>query len=253
MQQGLVWPGSNSSNRFLNNRANHDHAFLDRWLRNGEVHEWSLSSDLCSKNNRLWFAPLSLLSAILNSHAVKYSNVSPNAAPFIAWIGKAAWPCPAALQQIKSEPSTIPVCLFIDPKTKNDRLWATLTSLRSPIVNTVVADTSGFNFTSTRRLCLAARKSSSLCICVRPSWEAEAPSAAQTKWSVSPLPQEDEQDLEAIHWLVTLNRARGLSTPTYWIVGITSTGEVSARHVDKARFENTQKAQETKTPFSITK
>src|SRR5690606_1330400 len=99
--------------------------------------------------------------------------------------------------------------LFIDAPDRASRLWAIDLALRSPAVGAVVADGSGLDMASTRRLRLAARASGGggggFCLLLRPGSERKALSAAQTRWVVRPAPTVGRR----ARWMSELVRRKG--------------------------------------------
>jgi protein ImuA len=135
--------------------------------------------------------------------------------PFLMmWIGKRCWPTPFLLDQ-----EILGNCLFIDPPTQELLLWSVESALRSSVVKLVIVDCPRVSLNATRRLSLAARKSSSMCILLRDRKDQDLPSSAATKWRVSPFPSTTTWPT----WKLDLLRSKGShSDISSWIVSLES-------------------------------
>ena len=145
-------------------------------LRRGAIHEWFgvESGDVRSGAQRrvpAWTPPLVIL-----AHLAKRAGASNS---WTAWIGRRVWPSAHAIGV-----EALARCLFIDPRTGAERLWAIDAALRvSGLV--VVGDGSGLDAGGSRRLQLAAEAGGSLGLLARQAHEAAEISVAATRWSVA--------------------------------------------------------------------
>ena len=162
-----------------------------------------------------WLAPLTLLASLALSAVAN----NPQPERFVAWIGKRCWPTPHLLEQAARITGAKgrawdwrSRCLFLDPVSAADRLWAIAQTARASSLAAVVADGSGFNFAATRRLQLAAKEGDALCLLARPSRELGKASAANTRWRVMPAALKPK----SICWTLELLRAHGLIEPLRW-------------------------------------
>ena len=142
-------------------------------LRRGAIHEWFgvESGDVRSGAQRrvpAWTPPLVIL-----------AHLTKRAGAWTAWIGRRVWPSAHAIGA-----QALPRCLFIDPRTDAERLWAIDAALRVAGL-VVVGDCSGLDAGGSRRLQLAAESGGSLGLLARPVHEAGEISVAATRWSVA--------------------------------------------------------------------
>jgi hypothetical protein len=127
------------------------------------------------------------------------------------WIGRRCWPPGRALVAgggvAEGAFSLLERSLFVDAPDRASRVWAIDLALRSSAVGAVVADGSGLDMASTRRLQLAARASGGggFCLLLRPGSERRALSAAQTRWVVRPA----LTDGRRARWMIELVRRKG--------------------------------------------
>lgn len=183
-----------------------------------QIHEWVLEDGFASKSNYRWHNPLFFISALLGQDLD--SHTKPSRQSLIAWVGRRSWPMPHVLEQ--TLPKTLgerpwdwkQATLFLNPPSKDKRLWSCIQLLHNPLTLAVVIDASGFDHIATRRLKLALAKTNASVFLLRPPWEAQLPSAAQTKWVVSP----NVSLTTDLSWSVTLVRAPGLVAPNTWSV-----------------------------------
>jgi protein ImuA len=131
---------------------------------------------------------------------------------------------PAALVRLPGrggeDRSLLDRSVMVDADGPAERLWAIDTALRSAAAGVIVADGSGLDMASTRRLQLSAESSGScagaVCLLARPLRERRALSAAATRWLVEPdpcAPDPSENDLsnnDGPGWAVELLRRKGL-------------------------------------------
>lgn len=135
----------------------------------------------------------------------------------LIWVGPAVWGYPPALVQAGGwrgsgggqRPdglSLVERSLFVRARGAADRLWAADVALRSGGASAVIADGSGFDLASTRRLQLAAEAGGGVCLLARPSWERAVLSAASTRWMV----RWEASPTNSRRWGVELLRCKGL-------------------------------------------
>jgi hypothetical protein len=106
---------------------------------------------------------------------------------FIFWIGRKCWPSPHLLRKIFypiEEREWAKLCIFIDPPSKDMRIWSIVQTLRSPSSFAVVADASNLSTTASRQLQLAAKGREVFSFFARPPWEEKSISTAQTRWKL---------------------------------------------------------------------
>jgi len=150
----------------------------------------------------------------------------------VAWIGRHAWPVPRACIRRDGSRMLLERSLFVDPgetRSNDERIWAVQQSLACDGICVVVFDASKSSMVASRRLQLAAARSDGrpavLALAVRPWHERLTPSAAATRWAVTPLPPKPQdagaadaarQDRQAVDcndapvWRAELLRARGV-------------------------------------------
>ncbi|MBL0869848.1 MAG: hypothetical protein IBJ18_04650 [Phycisphaerales bacterium] len=106
---------------------------------------------------------------------------------------------------------------LIDADAPAQRLWAADLALRSGAFGVVIADGTGLDLASTRRLQLACESGHTACVLARPPWEERELSSACTRWRVRPAPREYTQPRRGLRvgrvvqrWSVDLLRCKGL-------------------------------------------
>ncbi len=120
----------------------------------------------------------------------------------LALIGRRVWP------EAHAWAEALPRCLWVDPPSLAQRLWAIDTALRLLRGGVVLADGSGLNLGATRRVQLAAEAGGSMALLARPWAQAGQLSAAASRWRVEPAPTEADRP----RWRVTLLRHKA-ATP----------------------------------------
>lgn len=171
----------------------------DAWLGGGlccgAIHEWM---------GLVGVPPISLL-----VHTAAQAAVATHAGSPAAWlvcIGREVWPTPSAIISAGGG-DLLRHLLLIDPPTESDRHWAIELALRSESL-IVIADASGVDMATSRRLQLAAESGQSLGLLARPPRDAQAMSVATTRWLVQPVPTHASSP----RWRVTLARCKGLQS-----------------------------------------
>lgn len=241
-EKGLIWQAESSvqkANSFLakpNTRAfplarfsipEIDSALPQQGLASGCLHEFTLENAWTSKTKKIWHPPFFIVGYLLSNafylNAPEHKkNLEQSETKFIAWIGEKVWPTPhlfkklAALHQSQAksglaEDPLLENSLFIETKTKKEKLLAMAQTLRAPSVFAVIGDASGLNFAQTRSLQQSAKEGQTLCFLLRPPWELVKTSAAHTRWKLHTLCAENSIDAEdnALNWELTLINAKG--------------------------------------------
>jgi protein ImuA len=153
-----------------------------------------------------WFGNARILPVAVLQYLAKRAGVGQH-----VWIGKSCWPCCTSGSQT----------VLLDPPNDAARVWALDLAIRCPAVATVIVDGSGFNMAVTRRMQLAAAQGGAFVLIARPSWELRELSAAAMRWSVKPLPTEQDRP----RWNVELLRCKGMQpashAPRRWVVELT--------------------------------
>jgi protein ImuA len=174
-------------------------------LRVGAVHEWlGLCRPAGERSSRqFWTPPLSMLIHVAR-RAITGADVQTRA---VVWIGAKVWAHPPVLSTL------LDVSLFVRAERPAQRLWAADLALRSGAAGAVIADGTGLDMASTRRLQLAAEAGRTICVLARPEWEASMLSAATTRWRVTPAPVASVI-ARGTHirrrWIVELLRCKGM-------------------------------------------
>ncbi len=166
-------------------------------LARGAVHEWFVVAEqtpVAGAGGRpvgaeRWTAPLCIF-AHLAWQAVEWEQTKHSR---VLWIGRRCWPYPRVLMaagrhaRLVSSHHLLQASLFLNPPDRSARLWAIDLALRSPAVALVIADGSGLDMASTRRLQLAAEAGlrgggGGIALFARPPHEQRQLSAASTRW-----------------------------------------------------------------------
>ncbi|MEO0398066.1 MAG: hypothetical protein AAF224_01440 [Pseudomonadota bacterium] len=117
---------------------------------------------------------------------------------------------PTGLQSFLGAPAP-PQILIVRTRRKVDALWAVEEALVSGAAGLVVADISDLDFTASRRLTLAARRSGTPTILLCP-YARQGSSAADARWRIAPAPSTknpfDPMAPGNPAWRVHLERAR---------------------------------------------
>jgi protein ImuA len=184
-----------------------DAALPQGGLGRGIVHEWIGTHDPTQERPvRCWSPSLGLITQMAKASIQESTR--------LVWVGQSVWPYPASLTIGNECP--LSRCLFVRASKPADRLWATDLALRCGAVPVVIADGSGFDLASTRRLQLAAEAGGGLCLLARPPWEHRELSAAATRWLVSYTPSPTLNR----RWTVELLRCKGMQpaphAPRVW-------------------------------------
>ncbi len=131
------------------------------------------------------------------------------------WIEEQPEPYPPGLVAFGLDPAR----LIVVRAGRSDLLWATEECLRCNALAAVVAVLPAFDLAAGRRLQLAAEAGGTLGLLVRPDHDPLLPSAARTRWRISPLPgaAEPAHLVPAPHWRIELLRVRG-GHPGCWDV-----------------------------------
>ena len=200
-----------------------DNALPHQGLKFGALHELTLEDSLSKKSSYTWHPPLLFVAHILKNAAQNLSATHRAEKQFLVWVGRKSWPTPSVLEKYLGGLGLNwrTHCLFIDPPDKNKRLLSIAQALRAKSVLGVIADGHGINFTTSRRLHLAAKNGNSLGLILRPPWEINNTSAAYTKWHLTPRPSLSDAPNgiaanESPAWNLELLRARGQGMPLRW-------------------------------------
>ena len=190
-----------------------DSVLHDGGLSSGVVHQWSFDSEVTSQQKKTWYAPAFVVSSLVAG--IVKGNTLPQK-HLVVWVGPKVWPTPHLLEVVcagvdKNQWSIEKQALFLDANNKDKILWSTIQLLRSPAVLAVIVDGTRMNLIATRRIQLAAQKSGAFCFLMRPPWEMEVSSCAQTKWCVRP-----SAGSEQMRWALELYSAKGLPAPVSW-------------------------------------
>jgi protein ImuA len=136
--------------------------------------------------------------------------------------GLAAWIAPPRGADLPWPPGLAafgldPAHLLLIEAAGTDSLWAAEQALRSPALAAVVAVLPRLDLAAARRLQLAAEAGGTLGLLLRPGGTRPAPTAARTRWRVTPLPGRGgaAHRLGAPRWRLDLLLARG-GRPASW-------------------------------------
>jgi len=180
---------------------------LVRGVRIDGVHEWFGWSDREVHADRAWTAPMTLLMRAAASLTVQACmNGDRHRAGSAVAIGRAVWPDGIG----PSDAAAGCACgdrrlILVDADTPAHRLWAADLALRSGAFGVVLADGTGFDLASTRRLQLACESGRTACVLARPPWEERELSAAASRWRVRPAEVDSRRE--------GTRRARGVIAP----------------------------------------
>ncbi len=152
------------------------------------LHEWLAPEE----GGRAWLPPETVLAdlawrAILNDGDPAPESLTGDR---VAWIGRRCWPYPPSL--VRRDPTgdgdhrLLERSIFVDPRTRDELVWAADLALRCPGIAAVVADGSGLQMPASRRLRLAAVAGGTLGLLARPDRERRSLSTAHARWAIAP-------------------------------------------------------------------
>ncbi len=197
----------------------------------GEIHEWSFKhlekANYAQKKN--WQAPISIFLFLISNSLKSYLKDSgqDHHQRKIFFIGRRCWPTPHALSEYFGNNSSFlskssqedalynwqENCFFIDPPSKEQRLFSSVLALQSCSALAVISDISFSSLIDSRRMKLAAKKSGALGLLFRSPWEEQASklsaSAASTRWELEARPQ---------GWKLKLDYAKSCNVPVEWLL-----------------------------------
>ena len=126
------------------------------------------------------------------------------------WISNARTLFPPALKNFGIDPDRI---IFVDLEKERDVTWAMEEALKCGALTAVVGEIRDLNFTVSRRLQLAVEESRVTGFILRPNPRNLNTTACVSRWKITPMPSETEDDLPGIgfpRWKVDLSGIGGL-------------------------------------------
>ena len=175
------------------------------------IHEWFYGDTLDSKTSawhtplprsreRPWWPAALTLMAWTAGRILRQSEHK-----YLFWIGGTEFlPTVQLLAAILPGHRLIERCIFIDPPSQSDRIWAIDQSLRSGAAAAVIANGAGADMAASRRWQLAAAAGGVCGLLARPPWEINTPCLAITRWQVQPAPTSTSHP----QWKVRLLRCK---------------------------------------------
>lgn len=181
-------------------------------LRSG-LHEW-FAGDGRGRGSA-WLPPMGVLIGL--AWRAIGSAMLPGAGPSrrVVWVGRRCWPYPPALVRHGPDGADrrlLDASVFVDPASRQERVWAVELAARCAGVGIVIGDGGGLSMAESRRLQLATKNTPLLL--ARPAWEAHELSAARTRWQVLPLAMDETEGERCQGWAVELLRCKGLRPET---------------------------------------
>lgn len=183
----------------------------------GALHELALDPGLNKKENssiktRSNFylpleLPLQLIRNSINKNFLATSSLNRSLKnKKIVFIGKHSWPSPFSLEKYFGDIiNWKEICFFVDPVSKEKKLFSTCLALKSPATLAVIADARFYKLLDTRRLQISVKDSKScLALLLRKKEELSLRSAAQTRWLI------EAEKLSLLY-------GRGSKTPQTWL------------------------------------
>ena len=131
------------------------------------------------------------------------------------WISSSRTLFPPALKRFGISPSNI---LFVDLQKERDVLWAMEEALKCGALSAVVGEMQELSFTASRRLQLVVEQSQVTGFIIRRNYNNPNTTACVTRWKITPLPSESEDNLPGIgfpRWNVELLKVRN-GKPGSW-------------------------------------
>ncbi len=159
------------------------------------IHEWFYGDTLDSttstfhtplprSRDRPWWPAALTLMAWTAGRILRQSEHK-----YLFWIGGTEFlPTVQLLAAILPGHRLIERCIFIDPPSQSDRIWAIDQTLRCGAAAVVIANGAGADMAASRRWQLAAAAGGVCGLLARPPWEINTPCLAITRWQVQPAP-----------------------------------------------------------------
>ncbi len=188
-----------------------DSLFPKGGLSCGDIHEF-LSEDVFSeKAKRRWHPSLIFASILLRSFLLEQNDLS------LVWVGRRCFPTPHLLKLLFADaPDWKKRSFFLHTKEKEKRLWTLTQLLQASAPLGIVADGSGLSLLQMRCLQHALEKNKNrggiFFLLLRPAWEQEVASTAQTRWLISPQISVNQE----LRYSLELLRAKGRHLPLKW-------------------------------------
>lgn len=143
------------------------------------------------------------------------------------WCGRSNHPYAPGLAAFGADPNRL---IFARTSTDLETLWAMEEGLRCPDLAVVVGALTSLHSTEGRRLQLAAERHGVTAVVLRRTYRAQesnpAPSAAATRWKISPLPGASG-DLSRALWRVERLRCRGAMPGEFTMEWSHATGDLA--------------------------
>jgi len=131
------------------------------------------------------------------------------------WISSSRTLFPPALKSFGISPANI---IFVDLQKERDVLWAMEEALKCGALSAVVGEMQELSFTASRRLQLVVEQSQVTGFIIRRNYNNPNTTACVTRWKITPLPSESEDNLPGIgypRWHVELLKVRN-GKPGSW-------------------------------------
>ena len=194
------------------------------------LHEFLCDDSFSEKSKGRWHPSLIVSSVLFRS----FLSLEPQAS--LVWVGRRCFPTPHVLDLLFSERAASQQepphqdwqerAFFLHSKDKRKRIWAISQLLQSPAPLGILADGSRFSQLDTRRLQHACERSrgeggsgtgggtgsgvGKFLILLRPAWEQESLSVAETRWLLSPSPHSQaSSSQDELGFSLELLRAKG--------------------------------------------
>ena len=175
-------------------------------IKPGTTHEFILAGS--TSHNSAPFLPATL--------PTFFASTLLQAAPgkTALWIGREAWPAPFLLEQLTGE--LFDRCIFINPSTEQELLWAVDTALRSPAVAVVVTTIKKLSLPLTRRFAMSARQSGATAFFLGHK-QTRLPLATHSAWTMTPKPSATHSAC----WSLELLRMKGVQpSQSVWTIDV---------------------------------
>lgn len=207
---------------YRDGNAEHSIRCLGDLALSGGLHEWFADGGLQAKGFTAWLPPMAVLAGLA------WDTIEADPRRRVFWVGRRCWPYPPALIRRGSSSADrrlLDASVFIDPASKQERIWAIELAARCVGVAVVVADGRGLTMAESRRLQLAAsgggQRASIPVLLTRPAWERRELSAARTRWCVTPRAITGMSEKGRQGWSVELLHCKGMQpagSARCWVV-----------------------------------
>ena len=194
--------GTHSKSRIISGLECFNRSFPDHAFPLGTIHEF------IPANTEDRGSTIGLMTAIASRIVSKKS--------YLLWVGSSSEVYPPGLKCLGMEPSRI---IFINHQKEKDILWTTEEALKCKALDLVITEIPGLDFTSGRRLQLAAETGNVTGFVFRQSFLSPGTTASTSRWKINSVPG-NPGNLPGVgfpRWQVEISKMRNGKTGN-WLI-----------------------------------